>query len=71
MCCYMSLSKIIFLTVFHQGFYPLVPSAGWRLSHSSQGSRWMGGTRWGGGGVSWRMWVVKCFKEGVGWGGLW
>lgn len=43
--CSISLSKMVFLAVFHPGFYPLVPSAG-RLSHSSQGSRWVGGTQW-------------------------
>lgn len=45
--CSISLSKMcFFLAVFHQGFYPLVPSAGRGLSHSSQGSRWVGGTQW-------------------------
>lgn len=47
--CSISLSKMVFLAVFHQGFYPLVPSAGRGLSHSSQGSRWVGGTKWVGG----------------------
>lgn len=44
--CSISLSKMVFLAVFHQGFYPLVPSAGRGLSHSSQESRWVGGTQW-------------------------
>lgn len=44
-----SLSKMVFLAVFHQGIYPLVPSAGRGLSHSSRGSRWVGGTQWVGG----------------------
>lgn len=44
--CSIYRSKKVSLAVFHQGFYPLVPSAGRGLSHSSQGSRWVGDTQW-------------------------
>lgn len=53
--CSLSLSKMVFLAVSHQGFYPHVSSAGRGLSHSSQGSRWVGGTQWVCGGLGGRV----------------
>lgn len=46
--CSISLSKMVFLAVFHLGFYPLVPSSGTGMTHSSQGSRWVSATDVGG-----------------------
>lgn len=60
MCVREVLSKIIFLAVFHQGFIFRLPSAGRGLSHSSEGSGWVGGEKKDVGGM---------VKMGVKWEG--